>query len=631
MSGGAATLTGTVTTNNANGSSSLIVDGVTLNAGAPTAASATGTFSGNPTVGQTVTIGGSEVLTASLSTQETATITLSSSSRPAGGSSVTIGSVVYTFVNASSVSTPGTNACNIRSYSGGFGDSTTTVATSLYEAITNGGGGGSYSTWECGTTPNPVVTATRNSRTISLTAATYGSAGFTFSDGGTTNFTAFSHTAGSDGTNTGTYFRCDNNLSDNATYLAAAIARNGGTVGVTATSSGAVVTVTASTAGTGGNSITLADGLSNFSWSGTALSGGSTGTTGTTFAYSGLTPTQLAASIAAAINLNATLQTASGVYATSNGAVVTITARAPGTGGNSYRATSNLSGFAWSNGGAFSGGAATTMTGAVGAGMFPAKYSFDITAVNCANATIPDYVVYNTGVAGSATQASIVAYDNLYATTCSSYGAVPSVYWAYNTGGTIVTSPILSLDGTQVAFVQSPTSGGAASLVLLKWAQGSGTVNLPVTLTAVANSAYAGCIAPCMTTLAFAHGQSDTNSSPYLDYDTGTLYVGDNGGYLHKFTGIFGTGIPAEAGSSWPISVSASKLTGPVYDQSASPQQVFVADSGGFLYSFNVVHGRTCREEQQANGSREHGGHCGCTTHRLFTWNRVRDGWDGWE
>ena len=72
----------------------------------------------------------------------------------------------------------------------------------------------------------------------------------------------------------------------------------------------------------------------------------------------------------------------------------------------------------------------------VGAGNYPAKFSFNATSsspINCASAANPDYVVYNTGATGSATQASVVAYDNIYATTCS--GQVPSVYWAFNTSG----------------------------------------------------------------------------------------------------------------------------------------------------------------------------------------------------
>jgi hypothetical protein len=69
----------------------------------------------------------------------------------------------------------------------------------------------------------------------------------------------------------------------------------------------------------------------------------------------------------------------------------------------------------------------------VGLGMYPAKYSFNISSANCGTAAQPDYVVFNTSLMGLSNQASILAYDNLY-TGCS--GTAPSTYWAYNTGGT---------------------------------------------------------------------------------------------------------------------------------------------------------------------------------------------------
>jgi hypothetical protein len=110
-----------------------------------------------------------------------------------------------------------------------------------------------------------------------------GTAGHSIALGGTATPTNFSWTAGTltggtSGTNTGTDFAIDGVLADDATNLASAITRNGGTVGVSATSSGAVVTVTATTAGSAGNSITLAEALSNFSWAGSTLTGGSGGT-----------------------------------------------------------------------------------------------------------------------------------------------------------------------------------------------------------------------------------------------------------------------------------------------------------------------------------------------------------------
>ena len=232
----------------------------------------------------------------------------------------------------------------------------------------------------------------------------------------------------------------------------------------------------------------------------------------------------------------------------------------------------------------------------VDADSYPAKYSFTVStptqAVNCAGGTAPDFVVYNTGLAGSTTQASIIAYDNLYASPCT--GNVPQVYWAYNTGGTITTSVVLSLDGKQVAFMHN-NNGSGASLVLLKWAAASGTTfpeprqmavsrsrcprvrasrraqrsmgptsngtvvngctspTLTISLAATSGGSqqltrsnsgagapmapqsvtlanYRNCTAPCMTIIRFANGYGDTISSPYYDYGSDSIYVGDNGG-----------------------------------------------------------------------------------------------------
>ena len=74
--------------------------------------------------------------------------------------------------------------------------------------------------------------------------------------------------------NTGTNFLIGGTTTITATNLAAAIARNGASVGVTATSAANVVTVTATTAGAQGNSITLAEAMTGFSWAGGTLTGG---------------------------------------------------------------------------------------------------------------------------------------------------------------------------------------------------------------------------------------------------------------------------------------------------------------------------------------------------------------------
>ncbi len=238
----------------------------------------------------------------------------------------------------------------------------------------------------------------------------------------------------------------------------------------------------------------------------------------------------------------------------------------------------------------------------VGAGQYPAKYSFGTSGASCS-----DYVVFNTGLAGvSSGQANIVAYSNLYGTTCST--PVPSVYWAYYSGGgKALTSPIISLDGTKVAFVENPASGsGAAILRILAWQPSQGT---PAAAATPAHSYSNGAVGAggnttwnttncpagnsCMISVAFQspYGNPDTRSAPFYIYDgTDTLYVGDASGYLHKFTGVF-NGTPGEMTTGWPVKISASGyvLTSPVYDPASG--KIFVADSGGFLHSYPAAGG----------------------------------------
>ena len=110
--------------------------------------------------------------------------------------------------------------------------------------------------------------------------------------------------------------------------------------------------------------------------------------------------------------------------------------------------------------------------GTTGLGEFPATFT---TGTSCT-----DFAIFNNGLAGSSSQANIIAYDNLYS-TCDS--GVPTAYWAYNTGSlggasaAISNNVVLSLDGTQVAFVQyvppATTASGTATATTTVPASGS--------------------------------------------------------------------------------------------------------------------------------------------------------------
>jgi hypothetical protein len=270
--------------------------------------------------------------------------------------------------------------------------------------------------------------------------------------------------------NTGTFFYVGTTAATSALNLAAAIARNGGMVGVTASASGTGLTVTATTTGTGANTIGLQDGLANFAWAGTTLAGGS----------------------------------------------------------------------------------------------------------------------------GTAGQPTIIAFNQLYSSCAGT--PVPATFWSYNTGAGAVavteTSPVISLDGAQVAFMQR--IGSVASLVLLKWSNtvSLGTTGAPSAPTNVAASAYRACSAPCMTVMTLSGSPNNTNSSPFYRYFDDVLYVGASDGTLHRFTGIF-DGTPAESGGSWPVTVSlGNALSSPVYDFGSGLVFVgsaFNGSTGGQLHSVDAA------------------------------------------
>jgi hypothetical protein len=362
---------------------------------------------------------------------------------------------------------------------------------------------------------------------------------------------------------------------------------NASTLGITSTyASGSSFTVADATPGTGGNGGTLSPTAAGyFSWSSGSLTGGSDGTTSatnfkywTTSAYD--TPALFATDLYNALKDNTTI---TGAFTLANGSnSVTITDKTAGTGDYSQFATvANMTALNFLG--------EVNLTGGVAPNSYPALYSsalgtnFDTGVESCS-----DFVVYPAGVLGSGTQATVIAYTGLYLGGNCSSATGPAVSWAYNTGGVSTLSPTPSLDGTQVAYIQS--TGGVASLVILtpEVNQG-GSFGAPNAPTLVSNASYRGCTAPCYTTIPFSNSANDTNSSPFYDYASATadtLWVGDDNGYLHEFTGVF-LGTPAENTTHWPVNVDAGyKLTGPVYDPTST--FVFVGDSKGVLSSVSM-------------------------------------------
>jgi len=229
--------------------------------------------------------------------------------------------------------------------------------------------------------------------------------------------------------------------------------------------------------------------------------------------------------------------------------------------------------------------------GFVPANQFPAKFRFDVSTESCSG----DYVVFALTIA-SGTQANLVGINNLYtAASPACTGSIPFVSFAYNTltnAGQIRTSPTLSVDGKKVAFVESTAAGSYFHVLVLPNpipsppASSVGTVLSPQT--------PSSCAAPttvnCMTTLKFSTA-ANTDSSPWIDYNNDSAYIGTDDGKLYKISPVFGGGTPAVVNdTNWPVTVVTSGtskvLTDAIVDDVAN--RIFMGDGNGYLYGISL-------------------------------------------
>jgi hypothetical protein len=541
-----------------NGQTAIITNGGSSETLTASGAPSTGTItvSSVPNAGDTVTVGAT---TYTFDTSATGTITLSSV--PNVADTVTVGLSVYTFVTTLVLPN------DVLIVSG----NANSTASNLRAAINANSGQCSASPcFGTGTTANASVTATRASNVVTVTAKTSGTGGnvivFTTVSGGritlSPNTGTLSGGAGGTLSTANEVLAVTGSTANTAQNLRAAIDANAGqcfaspcfgtgtaaNASVTAAVSGSVVTVTDKTYGTAGNSVTFttaSGGRLTLSPNTGTLSGGVTGVnTGTNFALDG-NSNDAATNLAAAIIRN---NAGVGVTATSNGTVVTVTATTAGSAGNNITVGGTLSSF-WSS---------TTLIGGVDA------------------------------------QPSIIAFNQLYSTQGSTGGLCnqngPSVMWSYNTNpsgdttGTNVTSVVLSLDGKKVAYVETRTNGNGGSILhILQWKASQGTLTTPVAPDQIV-TAWGSCTAgnSCIVNKTFGNAQPDSNSAPFYNYTTDILYVGDDNGSLHKFTPVF-SGTPAEVTTGgWPITVdSGTALSSPVFDGGSG--NIFVGDAGGRL------------------------------------------------
>lgn len=214
--------------------------------------------------------------------------------------------------------------------------------------------------------------------------------------------------------------------------------------------------------------------------------------------------------------------------------------------------------------------------GHIATNMYPAKYTFDPNQTpSCTN----DFAVFalNTGGA-SGGQANLVGLENLYSGTSPTgiCGTAPTVLFAYDvtaSNGKVATSPILSEDGTKIAFVES--QGAASIFHVVTWVRNQGTIT-------------AAAVPTQMTSLTYSSAGT-TTSAPWVDYSDDIAYVGDDNGVIYKITGVF-KGTPTLSGSPWPVTVSSGyRLSPPVLDRPLG--QLVVGSRNGDLYEVNTTTG----------------------------------------
>jgi hypothetical protein len=254
----------------------------------------------------------------------------------------------------------------------------------------------------------------------------------------------------------------------------------------------------------------------------------------------------------------------------------------------------------------------------------PAKFSFNTTSPSCYSGSGAgkgqvggDFVVFPIDAAGaSGTQANLIGVSNLYPTGSSGTGLCgstgPTVEFSYYVGtGAAETSPVLSLNGAAVAFIETIAGGSKIHSLTLGTTGTNGvaasTPVAPCTVNGTVNCATNNAVD---SNLVLNGGVNVTYSSVWVVYDstssaTGCLastgcvaYVGDDTGKLHKFVHVFSgtmaectstnTTSPCPSPDPWPITVaSGSMLTGPVFDLGSD--NIFMGGANGVLYYVREV------------------------------------------
>jgi hypothetical protein len=236
-------------------------------------------------------------------------------------------------------------------------------------------------------------------------------------------------------------------------------------------------------------------------------------------------------------------------------------------------------------------------TGNVSQSKYPAKYSFNI---NGTPSCTGDYVVYALNVAGTKNgQANIVGIDELYSGTGPNglCGTAPTVTWAYagsTAGGSVLTSPSISLDGTKIAYVES--AAGSSVFHVLTWQAAQGTVTkasapvVPPSCTVNTNGTPSS---SCLKSVTYSSSVTTTLADPWVDYQTDKAFVASDDGKVSRISCVFSCALNSQPTVDWTFTLPVAGTggaqpvpNGPVYDYPSG--RLFVGDQLGELWVINA-------------------------------------------
>src|ERR1700723_2506490 len=241
-------------------------------------------------------------------------------------------------------------------------------------------------------------------------------------------------------------------------------------------------------------------------------------------------------------------------------------------------------------------------TGGMSYGETPAIYTANYFSPSCS----ADFAVYTINAAPTvAKQANLVGLTNLYSDSASAgfcSGTAPTFLFSYaiGTGGSAL-SPVLSEDGTKIAWIENP-SATTSYLHVTKWVANQGaTATAPVAVTGTfSNGACTPTTASCDFSVEYtastypgcstAHTAGNSHSDLYVDYSSNTGFISANNGLLYHISNVFSSTANPVVDFCIPVNrafetTPSGAMSGPVYDPILN--EVFLTDSEK-IYAFTV-------------------------------------------